>query len=69
VYLARLIAIELIAPRLCAPGVIECAAEEMGLDAASLADLRHPQGLRPTTENAGQWQASVLQMAASLTCF
>ena len=40
VYLSRLIAIELIAPRFCAPGVIECAAEEMGLDAASLADLR-----------------------------
>jgi len=36
VYLARLFAIELITPQFCAPGVIDCAIEEMGLDAASL---------------------------------
>ena len=40
VYLARLFAIELIAPQFCAPGVIECAIEEMGLDCASLASMR-----------------------------
>lgn len=40
VYLARLFAVELIAPQFCAPGVVECAIEEMGLDAASLVNLR-----------------------------
>ncbi|HET9472548.1 MAG TPA: hypothetical protein VFO82_01565, partial [Steroidobacteraceae bacterium] len=40
VYLARLLAIELIAPQFCAPGVVECAIEEMGLASVSLAGLR-----------------------------
>jgi hypothetical protein len=56
VYLSRLFAIELIAPQFCAPGVIDCAMEEMGLDSASLASLRSDeaiarlafQGLCPT---------------------
>lgn len=40
VYLARLFAIELLTPQFCAPGIVDCAVEEMGLDAASLAGLR-----------------------------
>ena len=40
VYLARLLAIELISPDFCAPGMVERAAEELGLDPASLSALR-----------------------------
>jgi hypothetical protein len=40
VYLARLLAIELISPEFCAPGMVERAAEELGLDPASLSALR-----------------------------
>ena len=65
VYLARLFAIELIAPQFCAPGVVECAIEEMGLDCASLAGIRSDAA----TENAGQGPASVMQRVALLTCF
>jgi len=36
VYLARLLAIEAFSPQLCAPGLIELAAEEVGLDPARL---------------------------------
>jgi len=39
-YLARLLAIELISPEFCAPGMVELAAEEVGLDPASLSALR-----------------------------
>jgi hypothetical protein len=45
VYLARLLAIEAISPEFCAPGLIELAAEEAGLDY---------QELRSTTENAAR---------------
>ena len=34
VYLARLFALELIAPQFCAPGIVEHAAEELGLERA-----------------------------------
>jgi hypothetical protein len=40
VYLARLFAIETISPEFCAPGVVDRAVEEVGLDPASLAALR-----------------------------
>jgi hypothetical protein len=40
VYLARLLAIELISPGFCAPGMVERAADEVGLDPASLSALR-----------------------------
>jgi hypothetical protein len=40
VYLSRLLAVELISPAFCAPGMVERAAEEVGLDAASLSALR-----------------------------
>ena len=40
VYLSRLFAIEQITPQFCAPGVIDCAIEEMGLDAASIERCR-----------------------------
>jgi hypothetical protein len=46
VYLARLFAIEMIAPQFCAPGVVECAIEEMGLDPANFAGLRNSLELR-----------------------
>jgi hypothetical protein len=47
VYLARLFAIEWLTPQFCAPGVIESAAEEMGLDAASLSGLRGDATIAP----------------------
>jgi HDOD domain len=40
VYLGRLFAIELVAPQFCAPGLIEHAALELGLDASTLSALR-----------------------------
>jgi hypothetical protein len=40
VYLARLFAIELIAPQFCVPGVVDASIEEAGLDAAALWDIR-----------------------------
>ena len=40
VYLARLFALELIAPQFCAPGIVEHAAEELGLDARVLSEIR-----------------------------
>jgi len=40
VYLARLLAIELITPEFCAPGVVDLACEEAGLDAAALSAIR-----------------------------
>ena len=40
VYLARLFAIEMISPEFCAPGVVDRAVEEVGLDPASLSELR-----------------------------
>jgi hypothetical protein len=40
VYLARLLAIELLSPAFCAPGMVELAAEELGLEPASLSALR-----------------------------
>jgi hypothetical protein len=40
VYLARLFAIELIAPQFCVPGVVDASIEEVGLDAAALCDIR-----------------------------
>ena len=67
VYLARLFALELIAPQFCAPGIVEHAMEEMGVAPEKLAAVRsnpyfqgllfpginaNSQGLRPTKENA-----------------
>jgi len=60
VYLARLFALELIAPQFCAPGIVEHAMQEMGLEPDSLAAVRcdpYFQGLlfpgaSVTTENA-----------------
>jgi hypothetical protein len=40
VYLGRLLAIELIAPRFCAPGAVDAAAAEVGLTADRLSGLR-----------------------------
>jgi hypothetical protein len=40
VYLARLLAVELISPDFCAPGMVELATEEVGLDPAGLSALR-----------------------------
>jgi hypothetical protein len=40
VHLARFMAIEAVSPRFCAPGVVEGAAEELGLSAAVLAMIR-----------------------------
>jgi hypothetical protein len=40
VYLARLCAIELISPEFCAPGLVERAAEETGLSAGTLSEVR-----------------------------
>ena len=40
VYLARLFAIETISPEFCAPGLVDLAVEEVGLDPASLSTLR-----------------------------
>jgi hypothetical protein len=40
VYLARLFAIEASAPQFCAPGAIEHAAEELGLDAGVVSTVR-----------------------------
>ncbi len=40
VYLARLFAIETISPEFCAPGVVDLAISELGLDPASLSALR-----------------------------
>jgi hypothetical protein len=40
VYLARLFAIEQLAPQFCAPGMIEHACEEAGLDAARISSFR-----------------------------
>jgi hypothetical protein len=40
VYLARLCAIELISPKFCAPGLVERAAEETGLPAGTLSEVR-----------------------------
>jgi hypothetical protein len=40
VYLARLFALELVSPQFCAPGVVEHAMEELGLDAGKLAPVR-----------------------------
>jgi hypothetical protein len=41
VYLARLFALELLSPQFCAPGVVEHAIEELGLDATQLAAVRN----------------------------
>jgi hypothetical protein len=40
VYLARLLAIEAISPEFCAPGLVELAAEEVGLDPSRLDGVR-----------------------------
>ena len=40
VYLARLFAIELLMPQFCAPGVLEHAAEEAGIDLSVLSRMR-----------------------------
>jgi hypothetical protein len=40
VYLSRLLAIEQISPAFCAPGMVELAAEELGLEPAGLSALR-----------------------------
>ncbi|HEV7607144.1 MAG TPA: HDOD domain-containing protein [Steroidobacteraceae bacterium] len=40
VYLARLLAIELLAPQFCAPGMVEHACEEAGVDPGTLSGLR-----------------------------
>ena len=46
VYLARLFALELIAPQFCAPGIVEHAAEELGLDARVLSEIRADDMMR-----------------------
>jgi len=46
VYLARLFALELIAPQFCAPGIVEHAAEELGLDARVLSVIRADDMMR-----------------------
>ena len=46
VYLARLFAIELLSPQFCAPGVLEHAAEEAGLDPAVLSGVRGDATIR-----------------------
>lgn len=53
VYLARLFALELISPQFCAPGVVEHAIEELGLDAAKLEGVR---GDRAVASLFGQLQ-------------
>ena len=60
VYLARLFALELIAPQFCAPGVIEHAMEEMGVEPDRLSAVRSDiarrkrlfPGVNATKENA-----------------
>lgn len=52
VYLARLFAIELLTPQFCAPGVIDRAAEEMGLDAASLSEVRGDVAIAALLDNS-----------------
>ena len=46
VYLARLFAIELLMPQFCAPGVLEHAAEEAGIDPAVLSRVRDDATIR-----------------------
>jgi hypothetical protein len=48
VYLARLFAIERISPQFCAPGVLEHAMEEAGLDARIADEIRGDVGLSAT---------------------
>jgi hypothetical protein len=45
VHLARFMAIEAVSPRFCAPGVIEAAAEELGLSADVIAQVRESRRL------------------------
>jgi hypothetical protein len=40
VYLSRLLAIELLSPQFCAPGIVEHAADEMGIDPRVLSEIR-----------------------------
>ena len=47
VYLARLFAIECLSPQFCAPGVIEHACDEAGIEAAALESLRGDIGNTP----------------------
>ena len=51
VYLARLLAIEAISPEFCAPGLIELAAEEVGLEPARLAAIRGDAAISAVLEN------------------
>jgi hypothetical protein len=46
VYLARLFAIELLSPQFCAPGLLEHAADEAGLDAAVVSQMRADATIR-----------------------
>lgn len=46
VYLARLFAIELLSPQFCAPGMLEHAADEAGLDPAVLSQMRADATIR-----------------------
>ncbi|HEV8443905.1 MAG TPA: hypothetical protein VGQ27_10525, partial [Steroidobacteraceae bacterium] len=46
VYLARLLAIEAISPDFCAPGLIERAAEEVGLQPGSLDGIREDADIK-----------------------
>jgi hypothetical protein len=46
VYLARLLAIETISPQFCAPGLVDSAAEEVGLDPRKLEAIREDEGIR-----------------------
>jgi hypothetical protein len=45
VYLARLFALELIAPQFCAPGIVEHAMEEMGVEPEKLSAVRSDPGI------------------------
>jgi hypothetical protein len=51
VYLARLLAIEAISPEFCAPGLIDRAAEEVGLDAGKLDSVRNDAAVRSLITN------------------
>ncbi|HPF27411.1 MAG TPA: HDOD domain-containing protein [Steroidobacteraceae bacterium] len=46
VYLAHLLTIEWLEPRLCAPGIVESVAGELGLDAAAVAACRPDTGVQ-----------------------
>jgi hypothetical protein len=51
VYLARMCALELLTPEFCAPGLLEHAAEEVGLDPAVLSAMRVDATIRELAAN------------------